>query len=226
MKERTSDIVFKNIQAKIFRGEWKQGDRITTETQMAEELGVSRISVREAIEKLATLGILSKKQGGGTYVNDLKPSIYFNKLIPMFTLDRDNYMEILEFRLITEVESIKLCVERCSDEKIDEIEKSYEIMLEHKEDIDKFTEEDLNFHMKIAEGSNNPLIIKVNEVLKDILRYHQIELYKGLGPSGGIKEHKIILDAIKNRDAELASIYARRHIERTIEDLKRHQKNV
>jgi DNA-binding GntR family transcriptional regulator len=77
--------------------------------------------------------------------------------------------------------------------------------------------------MKIAEGSNNSLIIKVNVVLKDILRYHQIELYKELGPSGGVKEHKIILEAIKERDAELASIFARRHIERTIGDLKRYK---
>ncbi|WP_212904100.1 FCD domain-containing protein [Clostridium polyendosporum] len=54
----------------------------------------------------------------------------------------------------------------------------------------------------------------------DLLSYHQKSLYKSLGPLGGIREHKLILDALKNRNSELAAIFIRRHIERTIRDLK------
>lgn len=221
MKEfKTSDIVFKTIQDKIFSGEWKPGEKIMSEPQLCKELNVSRVSVREAIEKLATLDIISKRQGEGTFVNDLKPSIYLNSLIPMITLDKDNYLDILEFRLITEPKTARLCAEKCSDTIIEEIEEIYEKMIKDQHDIQKFTEEDLNFHMKIAEGSGNSLIIKVNEILRNLLEYHQMSLYKTLGPSGGLKEHKLIAEAIRNRDSELADIYTARHIQRTINDIK------
>lgn len=217
---KTSDRVFKKIQEKIFSGQWKPGEKITSEPQLAKELNVSRVSVREAIEKLSALNIITKRQGGGTFINDLKPSVYLNSLIPMITLDLDNYADILEFRLLIESETARLCAERCSEDLIREIEECYKKMLVYEDDIELFTEEDLNFHMKIAEGSKNPLIIKINEILRNLLEYHQRSLYKSLGPSGGVREHKFILDAIKNRDAELAAIFSRRHIQRTINDLK------
>jgi len=212
---RISDKVFNVIQEKIISGEWKPGMKIMSELKLAEELQVSRVSVREAIEKMAAVNIVSKRQGGGTFVNDLSPSLYLNSLIPMITLDKDNYTDILEFRLIIESEASSLCAERCTDDLINEIENCYNNMIEYKDDFEKFTEEDLNFHMKIVEGSNSPLIIKVNQILKNLLRYHQKLLYKNLGPSGGINEHKLILESIKNRDPELAKLFAKRHIERT-----------
>jgi len=217
---RISDKVFNKIQEKIISGEWKPGMKIMSELKLAEEFHVSRVSVREAIEKMAAVNIVSKKQGGGTFVNDLKPSLYLNSLIPMITLDKDNYNDILEFRLIIESEASKLCAQRCTDGLIKEIEDCYNNMIEYQNDFEKFTEEDLNFHMKIVEGSNSPLIIKVNEILKNLLSYHQKLLYKNLGPSGGISEHKLIFEAIKNRDSELAKLFAKRHIERTIKDLE------
>lgn len=218
---RTSDRVIKKIQEKIFSGEWKSGQKIMSETKLAEELNVSRVSVREGIEKLAALNILSKKKGGGTYINDLGPSVYLNSLLPMLILDKDNYLDILEFRLIIEPETAKLCTERCDDKLIEELQITYENMINYKNDIKKFTEEDLKFHNKIAEGSKNSLIIKITELLANILDCHQRGLYKYLGPKGGIREHRLILDAIKNRDSELAFIYAKGHALRTIDDLKR-----
>ncbi|MBU3156693.1 FadR/GntR family transcriptional regulator [Clostridium estertheticum] len=218
---RTSDKVFNVIQEKIISGEYKPGMKIMSELKLAEELQVSRVSVREAIEKMSAVNIVSKRRGGGTFVNDLKPSVYLNSLIPMITLGQDNYNDILEFRLIIESEASGLCAQRCSDDLANEIEGCYNNMIRYQDDFEKFTEEDLNFHMKIVEGSNSPLIIKVNEILKNLLRAHQKLLYNNLGPSGGLSEHKLILEAIKNRDSELAKLFAKRHIERTIRDIKK-----
>ncbi|WP_125153564.1 FadR/GntR family transcriptional regulator [Clostridium rectalis] len=220
MKVRTSDIVFKAIEEKIFSGEWKPGGKITSEPQLAKQLKVSRISVREAIEKMVALNILIKRQGEGTFVSEISTSTYLNKLIPILTLDNYDYIEILELRLVMDVESAKICARRCNDDVLEGLDILYNEMIKYREDINKFTQKDLEFHMKIAEGTENSLIIKINEMLKDILDYHQRALYHILGPNGGIKEHKLILDALKNRDAELAGIFVRRHIERTIKDLK------
>lgn len=218
--KKTSDMVFEKVEEKILSGEWKSGTKITSESQLAKELNVSRVSVREAIEKMVALNLVTKQQGGGTFVNDMGPSIYLNELIPLITLNKLNYMEILEFRLILEVEGTKLCASKCDASVIDALQKCYDRMCINKDDISEFAEEDFSFHMEIAEGSKNALLIKVTEILGGILKYHQRSLYKVLGPHGGIEEHKLILDAIKNRDSELAGIYARRHIERTINEVK------
>lgn len=215
-----SDMVFKKIEEKIINGDWTPGTKIMSEPQLAKQLNVSRMSVREAIEKMVALGILTKKQGEGTFVNKLEPSIYFNRLIPMITLDLDNYLEILEFRLITEVENARLCAQRHTPEIISELESCYNRMLEFKNDNQKFAEADMDFHLKIAEGTQNSIITKVNVILKNLLEYHQKFLYKSLGPEGGIKDHKMILDAIKNKDSELSTLFMKRHIERTIQDIK------
>jgi GntR family transcriptional regulator, transcriptional repressor for pyruvate dehydrogenase complex len=217
--QKISDIVFNMIEEKILSGEWKPGTKIMSEPQLAKELNVSRVSVREAIEKMAALDILTKVQGGGTYVNAITPSTYFNSLIPMILLDKDNYIEILEFRLIMEVESTRLCALRCDNSLIEELQQCYHNMTEYKEDMEKFTLEDLRFHTLIMDGSNNSLLIKVYTVLMHLLKYHHKTLFQNLGPHGGITDHEKILEALKSRDPELSSLLAKRHIERTIRDV-------
>jgi len=219
-KVNTSDIVYKVIEEKILKQEWIPGMKIASENQLAQELGVSRISVREAIEKMVALNVLSKKQGEGTFVNELSASIYLNSLIPMILLEKDNLIDILEFRKVIEVESARLCAERCNPEVIVYLEKCYEQMLDHKNEPAIFSEADYNFHIGIARGTNNSLVIKMNSILTDLWKFHQRETNKYLGPYGGLYEHKKILDAIKEKDVELAGIFMRRHIERTLNDIR------
>lgn len=217
--KRISDVVFNKIKTKIISGEWTPGMKIMSEPQLVKELGISRVSVREAIEKMVALNVLEKKQGGGTFVNQLNASVYLNSLIPMVTLEKSDYIDILQFRLMVEVESTRLCALKCDKLIIQQLEECYEEMLKSTDDIEIFTEKDIKFHKIIASGGENSLVIKVYEILYDLLLYHQKNIYKTLGPSGGVKEHKYILDAIKNRDEELAGIFIRRHIERTIREL-------
>ncbi|HEX9025772.1 MAG TPA: FadR/GntR family transcriptional regulator [Clostridium sp.] len=218
--KRISDVVFNKIKTKIISGEWTPGMKIMSEPQLVKEFGISRVSVREAIEKMVALNVLTKKQGGGTFVSELNASVYLNSLIPMITLEKSDYIDILQYRLMVEVESTRLCALKCDELIIQQLEECYEEMLKSRDDIDRFTEKDLEFHKIIARGGGNSLVIKVFEILNDLLSYHQKNLYKTLGPSGGMKEHKYILDAIKDRDEELAVIFIRRHIERTIRELE------
>lgn len=218
--KRISDVVFNKIKTKIISGEWTPGMKIMSEPQLVKELGISRVSVREAIEKMVALNVLSKKQGGGTFVNELNASVYLNSLIPMITLEKSDYIDILQFRLMVEVECTRLCALKCDKLIIQQLEECYEEMLKSRDDIEIFTEKDLEFHKIIASGGENSLVIKVYEILNDLLLYHQKNLYKTLGPSGGVKEHKSILDSIRNGDEELAVIFIRRHIERTIRELE------
>ncbi|HYE10202.1 MAG TPA: FadR/GntR family transcriptional regulator [Patescibacteria group bacterium] len=220
-KQNTSDMVYKVIEEKILNQDWTPGTKITSENQLAQDLGVSRISVREAIEKMVALNVLTKKQGEGTFVNELSASIYLNGLIPMILLEKDNLIDILEFRRVIEVDSARLCAERCDEEDIELLEECYAEMYLNKDASENFAYSDYNFHMAIARGSGNSLIIKVNSILTDLWKFHQREINKYLGPKGGLHEHRKILDAIKDHDAELAALFMKRHIERTLNDIRK-----
>lgn len=213
-------MVYKMIEEKILSQEWTPGMKITSENQLAQELCVSRMSVREAIEKMVALDVLTKRQGEGTFVNQLSASTYLNSLIPMILLDQDNLVDILEFRLVIEVDSARLCAERCDEEVIDSLEQCYNDMCIYQNEQDRFANADHRFHMHIARGTKNSLLIKVNSILTDLWKFHQKELNRFLGPRGGIHEHRKILDAIKENDAELAGLFMHRHISRTLEEIR------
>ncbi|AKL94158.1 transcriptional regulator, GntR family [Clostridium aceticum] len=218
-KINTSEIVYRAIEEKIYNKEWTSGMKIASENQLSQDLGVSRMSVREAIEKMVALNILTKRQGEGTFVNELSPSIYLNSLVPMILLDKDNLLDVLEFREVIEADTARLCAERCDDHTIKVLEECYQIMYDNNDTSEDFANADYQFHMEIAKASKNSLIIKVNSILTDIWKFQQNEINRCLGPERGVREHKKILDAIKERDSELAALYMKRHVQRTKNDI-------
>lgn len=219
-KINASEKAYKYIEKKIIEKEWVPGMKISSENQMAKDLGISRVSVREAMEKLVALNVLIKKRGGGTFVNDLSPSMYLNGLLPMILIDSDNLLDILAFRQIIETDSAKLCALNCNDDIIIELEKNYENMKRYKDESEQFYISDFNFHNTIAKGTNNSMIIKISVILTDLLKHHQKDLNVHLGSESGIKDHGKILDAIRSKDPELAELYMRRHLNRTINEIK------
>ena len=219
-RTNASDMVYRLIEEKILSQEYMPGMKIASENQLAQELCVSRMSVREAIEKMVALDVLTKRQGEGTFVNQLSAATYLNGLIPMILLDKDNLLDILEFRQVIEVDSTRLCAERCDKEVIDSLEKCYKDMCMYQNEQDKFANADYCFHMHIARGTGNSLLIKVNSILTDLWKFHQRELNRFLGPQGGINEHRKILDAIKDKDTELAGLFMQRHISRTLREIR------
>ncbi len=219
-RENINEMVYNKIMDRILNREWLPGSQIPSENQLTAELGVSRVSVREAIEKMVVLGILSKQRGKGTFVNGISPSSHMNNLLPFVLLEDIDVITVQEFREIIEVDSAKLCAERCDDNTIEQLEYYYKQMCELSESGKEFAYADFQFHKTIAEGTGNSILIKVISILTDMLRFQQTKTNEYLGPSGGLSEHKQILNAIKNRDPELAGIFMRRHIEITSEKIK------
>lgn len=215
-----NEMVCNAIVEKILDKEWLPGMKISSENQLARELSVSRMSVREAIEKLAAQGILRKKKGGGTYINRLTPSIQLNSLIPDILLDVSNVLEIHEFRLFFEVGSTQLCARRRSPELMDQLQATYDTMCRLNRVSPEYAKADLEFHRLIGVGSGNSLVIRLNDIMLNLLMAQQIKTNQCLGPAGGLSEHKKILEAIRNRDAEVAGLYMKRHIQVTIDRIR------
>jgi GntR family transcriptional repressor for pyruvate dehydrogenase complex len=94
-------------------------------------------------------------------------------------------------------------------------------MEEHRNDPRAFAEADLSFHLLVAKATGNPIVMKVNAVIADILKISMYGIVESLGPRDGLYYHRKILDAIMNRDVPLAETLMEEHIERTIRRLKR-----
>ncbi|MGL5125816.1 MAG: FadR/GntR family transcriptional regulator [Fusobacteriaceae bacterium] len=215
-----SEKVFIYLKDKITKDEWKENERITPEIALSIELKVSRNSVREAIEKMVGLGILEKMKGKGTFVKKRDCGLNFNEFLRDSIILKSNYLEVLEFRKEFEIKNVKLFIKNASPEDFKELEESYQNMLETKESKEKFPYYDAMFHDKIAKGTKNSIIIKISEILSNLMIQHQRNLNDILGYEKGILEHKLILDAVKLKDEELAELYCRRHVERTVKDVE------
>lgn len=212
-----SNEVFEQIKAEIISGEWQPGTRIPSESEFVKMFNVSRITVRQALQRLITLGLLEIRQGEGTFVKELSAGIYMNSLIPMLLLDNTEIMQVLEFRRIIEVETGALAVERATEDDIENLQSIYDKMLKHKDNTEKFADEDLNFHIALAEITRNSLVIKVNYIIKDILSVSMGAIVSSLGVIDGLHYHKKIIESLRSRDRNKVKMIMEEHIVRTIE---------
>lgn len=218
MKKTAIDIAYEYIEKMIIKGEWKAGDKITPEVRLAEELGISRVSVRSAIEKLVALNILSKKRGGGSFVNKIDEGTYLNNLIPFMAISGSSYHEILEYRSYMDVLAVELFIKNANKENKENLQSIFNKMKISHGGEDFFLL-DMDFHQEIASGSQNKMLSKVNQIIFNILKYNYTEEYHKLPPTERIEEHKKILDAILDRDIEMAKLSTKLHILRSLKDL-------
>lgn len=219
MKSKNSEKVFEYLKEKIMNCEWRDGDQITPEIQLSKELEVGRNAVREAIEKLVGMNLLKKIKGKGTFVQSKSIDLEFNSMLVNTIINKDDYLDILEFRKTFEPENVKLFIKNASIEEIEELKQIYKEMLENKENSEKFSYYDAMFHNLIARGTKNSIIIKISNILSNIMINHQKKLNIILGSNSGIKEHNLILEAIIERDKDMAYLFMRKHITRTINDV-------
>jgi GntR family transcriptional repressor for pyruvate dehydrogenase complex len=215
--------VFEQIRDRILARSWAPGAKIPSENALAGALGVSRVSIREALHMLASLGLLETRHGGGTFVREYSGEIFLNPLLPMLALDTPDILHVLEYRKIVERGIVSLVVERAGEAEVEEIERAFRDMQRHKDDAHAFAQADLSFHLALAKATGNPVVIKVNAVITDILKVSMYGIVESLGTRDGLYYHRRILDAIKAGDGPRAESLMEEHVERTILRLKRKQ---
>ncbi len=218
-RDSISEQVFQQLKEKIIKGDWEPGSKIPSENQLCEILGVSRVSIREAIHKLVALGILEVRHGEGTFVRDSLAESYFNEMLPFFLLDRPDIIKILEYRKIVEVGTIGIALQKATQDDIKRLEEIYHDMEKNKDDLEKFAQLDLKFHMALAHMADNPILNKVNYIINDILEETMKKIVERLGNTDGLYYHIRIIEAIKAEDVTKAQQLMAEHLDRTIEKM-------
>lgn len=219
--ERTSliDNIVMEIKDKIIAGEMKEGDMLASQDDFAKTMGVSRASLREALNRLSLMGVIETKQGIGTFVRRATPIHFMDSLSSLLIMDQTSAAELLDARLHIEPAVAALAAKNSTEgdiEKIRAVLKGMEADFS-RGNLEGYIPRDVQFHILVAETSKNRVLVKVVEIIRDLLRQfiHKFFITVPLSVSTSIKYHKNIYEAIRRHDP----VAARKHMEEHIKSL-------
>jgi GntR family transcriptional regulator, transcriptional repressor for pyruvate dehydrogenase complex len=209
-----TDEAIERIKEMIVSGELRPGDRLPKEADLAERLGLSRNSLREAVRALSLIRVLDVRHGDGTYVTSLQPEVLLDTVGFVIDFHRDDsVLHLLEVRRILEPAATAMAAHKMTDAQLDALG----VLLEPVNattDLNDLISTDLEFHRQIAIGSGNPVLASLIESLSaPTLR---ARVWRGLTQEGAVarthEQHQAIHQALVAREPDLARSWAMVHI--------------
>ena len=204
---------------------FKVGARLPPERALAEELNVSRASVREALSALEILGIVESRSGNGTFIR--RPPTewtYLGTIFEEFVAHEDSPHEVLDARRMLEPAVAQLAAERATAEQIGQIEMHLQAIARATQTGQSRAEADTNFHLAIAASTGNSVLVRQVQMLVASM---QSRLWTSLNQRTDqdtalaqkfLADHQRIYQAIHNRDGDAAAAAMTQHIANVAED--------
>ncbi|MBS1188744.1 MAG: GntR family transcriptional regulator [Rhodocyclaceae bacterium] len=230
---RISDAIASSLERRILEGSLKPGDRLPPERELAADLGVSRPSLREAIQKLASKGMVQSRQGGGTYVTDRLESTFFDPWRDMLGAHPNLREDLLEFRRMLEGQAAEWAAERATDADLERLEKAFAALGRAfaENDLDQRSACDIAFHQAVSEASHNALIghlaAAMLRLMQDNIRLNLGELRAVPGAADVLQnQHQALFDAIREHRPAAARAAAQTHIDFVQETLAQSLRSV
>ncbi len=214
--KRISDQVFDQLRELIFRGKLKPGEKMMTERELAQQMKVSRTTVRDAVQRLVAMGLVVQRQGQGTFVGTYDASIN-NPIIKAIEDQNTSLEDLLEVRMGLECNAAALAAERADGSDLEAMNQCIKEMENEIKQGRLGNDADASFHMAIAYASKNPLHILIMRNFHDYLLHGIRENLRSLYEEPGnieiiVRQHKDILAAITSRDTEGAYTAIQNHI--------------
>lgn len=212
MVKRVSTIVTEFILDNIREGNYCIGDKLPSERELMELLGVGRSSVRESLSTLVDMNIIEKRMGIGVFVKQTQVHTLVDRNVISALLDEKVSKDLLDFRLMIEVEACAKAARIATEEDLLKMEKAIRM---HREVIiqNEFTlESDLLFHQSIVEAVGNNVLKNVYESISDLLISIRKDLLKSEDKEKSLRYHEKIYNAIKSKDSEEARRLMREHL--------------
>lgn len=225
-QKSTSDIrihqIINYVATNIGNGEWKVGEAIPSENELCARLHVSRVSVRNALQRFIALGILESHQGKGTFLMTDDVTAFLPHRMEetaVRTESLDGIRQLLDFRLMTEPSICAAAAKCATPALIEELEQLYRVMTESVGDAQRFVETDLRFHEALVRSKNNPLLTNIMESAFASSTTMLLHLNSVVGYHGGLFYHALILDAVREQDEKKAFSVMESHLRHTLEEL-------
>ncbi|MDT9697529.1 FadR/GntR family transcriptional regulator [Streptomyces sp. P17] len=209
-----TDEAIEKIKGMIVSGGLRPGDRLPKESELAAELGLSRNSLREAVRALSLIRILDVRQGDGTYVTSLDPQLLLEAMSFVVDFHRDDtVLEFLAVRRILEPAATGMAAAQIGEEQLDELAEQLD-KLGASPSVEELVACDLEFHRAIVRGSGNSVLCSLLDGLSGPTT--RARIWRGLTQEDAVSrtlhEHRAILAALRDRDAEAARSWATVHI--------------
>lgn len=224
--ERVSEKVAIQLREAITTGRFKIGDRLPSERDLAEQMGVSRPSVREAIQQLELMGMVESVHGGGTIVRSLTEHEIQRPIELVLEEDIQKVVELTEVRALMEPWAAKQSAINGTDE---ELKRIGAFLKEMEEDLKKGiirADLDMKFHVEIAAASHNTIFFHLMQTIHQLIGYSvklsREELFKEPQEQMKIlRHHTLIFNAIRDRNPEAAEKQMSDHLQYVIAEYKR-----
>lgn len=217
---RLYEQIVQQIEESIVKGVLKPGDQLPAERELAQRFGVSRTAVREAVKALREKGLVEAYSGRGTFITDGTTQAVRQSLDLMVKIGQpEGSTHLAEVRAILEPEIAALAASRIQEPELVTMREAVAVMDKAGHDPDAYIEADLDFHLALAEGAGNPLILSLLDSIVGLLREQRLRIFKVPGgPERGQVHHKKILDAVERHDSEKARDAMRAHLGQVKED--------
>lgn len=220
---RLYEQIVQQVEESIEKGALKTGDKLPPERELAEQFGVSRTAVREAVKALREKGFVEAYPGRGTFIMETSAHpirLSLDRMVKAGQAEGSRYLT--EVREMMEPEIAALAAERADGEDLAAMRESFEVMENAKRDPEAFIEADLDFHLALAEAAANPIILSLIDSIVGLLREQRMGIFQVEGgPERGQYHHKKILDAVEHRDAAGAREAMKAHMRQVREDSRR-----
>lgn len=206
--ESVVDKIVNRITDGIISGDFKPGEKIPTEIELSESLGVGRNSVREAIKILVSLGVLKIKRSEGTFVTQGFSDKMLNPLLYGLILEDGSSESLIELRRIFEVGTLQLAVQNRNEEDLKQIKEKYQDMcLEVSNglnDSNKILKADIDFHNALGYATHNKLVVTINSVITKLTIPSRLKTTKRILDEKMnefiINTHKRMLDTVEKKE--------------------------
>jgi GntR family transcriptional repressor for pyruvate dehydrogenase complex len=216
-KKKLADSVIEEIKRMLTNGELKEGEKLPNQNELATMLGVSRTSLREALNSLTMIGVIEQRPGFGTVIRSRGPAIFADHLSFPLISDEQATIELIEARGVIEIGAVELAVRHAAPEQVEEMGRLIEIMAQdvREKRISDYIENDVAFHYLIAKASQNRFILHLFATLRGAMEQYMQEAFKVLPwmQDRSFEFHQKIYEGIKNRDVSKAVSQMKKHIQ-------------
>ncbi|HEY3380696.1 MAG TPA: FadR/GntR family transcriptional regulator [Vicinamibacterales bacterium] len=214
-KVTAAELVVGRVRGSIEQGELKAGDRLPPERELAQQLGVSRPSVRSGLKSLAAMGVVQIRQGAGTFITGGPPVLGSEPLSFLAALHGFSRSQMFEARLVLEVAVAGLAAERAAPDKMIAMSDETTGMFASMDEPETFLEHDIRFHQAVAAASDNPILASVVEMIaKMFYELRRQTIGRAQDKKIAAEEHRAIYQAIRARDPERARRAMEDHLRR------------
>jgi Transcriptional regulators len=219
-RQTACDDIIQEFTVMIKKGLLKVNDKLPSERDLAEQFGVGRSTVREALKSMTVMGLLEARPGEGTFVRNIDSESFKQLLQWSFFLNPAPIEEMVELRTLIELRMVEKAAQYRTEDHLKKLQESIVNMKKSLTNPMESKNYDLSFHLTIGNASGNKLLFNLLELIRlSLEEWFGHVLQERDFAENTIKEHELIYEAIKNQDQAAAVQHMTTHLEAAVQRL-------